>query len=79
MVVIVTGSSRNSLKGADIMVFPEYGLTSTNFEGGDVLSLAQMVPRPEDLVVPCFLNHTNHHTQVRFGGTVVVCGSGGGL
>lgn len=52
-----------SQQGANIMVFPEYGLTSTNLEGGDVLSLAQVVPRPADLVVPCFLNHTNDHTQ----------------
>lgn len=46
------------------MVFPEYGLTSTNLEGGDVLSLAQVVPRPADYLVPCHLNYTNEHTKV---------------
>ncbi|KAK8388842.1 hypothetical protein O3P69_020657 [Scylla paramamosain] len=51
-------------QGADIMVFPEYGLTSTNLEGGDVLSLAQVVPHPADQVVLCFLNQTSSHTQV---------------
>ncbi|KAG0696504.1 hypothetical protein GWK47_026508 [Chionoecetes opilio] len=53
------------LKGADILVYPEYGLTSTNIEGGDVLSLAQVVPPPADIVVPCDANHTDQqHTQV---------------
>ncbi|KAG0725550.1 hypothetical protein GWK47_038440 [Chionoecetes opilio] len=54
-----------SQQGADILVYPEYGLTSTNIEGGDVLSLAQVVPPPADIVVPCDANHTDQqHTQV---------------
>ncbi|XP_045135531.1 biotinidase-like [Portunus trituberculatus] len=51
-------------QGADIIVFPEYGLTSNNLEGGDVLSLAQVVPHPADQVVLCLLNKTSSHTQV---------------
>lgn len=51
-------------QGADIIVFPEYGLTSTNLEGGDVLSLAQVVPDPADQVVLYLLNQTSNYTQV---------------
>lgn len=69
------------MEGADILVFPEYGLTSTILEGGDVLSLAQVVPRPADSVVPCHLNHTDDHTQVAqsFGGTSAVVWDGYGV
>ncbi|XP_050717381.1 biotinidase-like [Eriocheir sinensis] len=51
-------------QGADILVFPEYGLTSTNLQGGDVLSLSQVVPCPEDYVVPCQLSYTDDHSKV---------------
>lgn len=64
----ITEYSRDLLKGADIIVFPEYGLTSTNVEGGDVLSLTQVVPHPADQVVLYLLNQTSNHTQVGSGG-----------
>lgn len=69
------------MKGADILVFPEYGLTSTNLQGGDVLSLSQVVPHPKDYVVLCQLNYTDDHTKVTrsSGWTVVInYGHGGG-
>ncbi|XP_053642932.2 pantetheinase-like [Cherax quadricarinatus] len=50
-------------QGADIMVFPEYGLSSTDVSGGEFLSLTQLVPHPADHVLPCHLPD-NNFTQI---------------
>lgn len=53
-------------QGADIIVFPEYGLTSTylgsTFE--DFLSLTQIVPAVEDEDIPCYYTDVNNYTKI---------------
>ncbi|XP_064090519.1 pantetheinase-like [Macrobrachium nipponense] len=53
-------------QGADIIVFPEHGLTGSNT--GTTLealvSLSQIVPEPEDEVIPCYFTDANDASKV---------------
>ena len=43
-------------QGADIIVFPEYGLTGLNFyekEENHFISLTQKIPNPRDKIILC--------------------------
>ncbi|XP_042241712.1 biotinidase-like [Homarus americanus] len=52
------------IQEADIIVFPECGLTSINVTGGDFMSLTQVVPNPLDLAIPCDFQDITNYTQV---------------
>ncbi|KAK4304401.1 hypothetical protein Pmani_023644 [Petrolisthes manimaculis] len=51
-------------QGADMLVFPEYGLTSTNLTWGDFLTLTQLVPDPDHHITPCSLTNPTDYTKV---------------
>ncbi|XP_069157408.1 vanin-like protein 2 isoform X2 [Procambarus clarkii] len=52
-------------QGADIIVFPEYGLTSTHVAGGDIITLSQLVSDPADHIVPCDFPDYNYTMVMR--------------
>ncbi|XP_076041722.1 pantetheinase-like [Oratosquilla oratoria] len=52
-------------KDADLIVFPEGGLTTLDFRNTqvDIDSLSQIVPDPQDLIAPCFHEDTSDYQK----------------